>query len=490
MVKKPYVVIILLAILQLNCSDSGDEKITVRPNDTGEALINPDMGWILYYYSNDIDKYGSKLQPADTVDDFPGLSTVYFRVPWAFLEPEENKYDWSVIDTPAQRWIDKGKRIAIRVTCSENWMRFATPQWVKDAGAKGYEYDFKKGRINGGQSWDPDFSDPVFINKLENFLSAMAKLYDGNPNVAFIDIGSFGLWGEGHTHMSSQQPSHHKFSTLKKHIDLHLKYFKNTLLCINDDFVNGHKTVGSNPIIDYAISKGLCLRDDSILVDPAPNSSYHSEIAQHFWPRSPVILEHEHYGDSKKDGAWDDGSLLLKAAEDYHASYMSIHWWPREFLRENRELINRINERLGYRIKLKEATWPKRVRLGQNFTMTTSWSNSGVAPLYMGGYMAITLKDEEGGIILVVVDESFNMKDLKIGKNGNPPSVDLNSLFRLANIIPDNLKSPSPKIKPAIYDLYVSVGAMDGTPKISLPLPNNDGHNRYKLGRIEVVQSN
>ena len=72
-----------------------------------------------------------------------------------------------------------------------------------------------------------------------------------------------------------------------------------------------------------------------------------------------MILESEHYGPSVKRGAWQDGSRYLDAVEEYHASYASIHWWPREFLQENRALIDRINRRLGYRIQLVEASWPK-----------------------------------------------------------------------------------------------------------------------------------
>ena len=96
--------------------------ITVRPEDNGQALVNPDMGWTMHFYSNIPENYGSKLEPSDTLEDFPGLSTVYLRVPWAFLEPEEGKFNWALFDTPAQRWIAKGKRVALRVTCSENWM--------------------------------------------------------------------------------------------------------------------------------------------------------------------------------------------------------------------------------------------------------------------------------------------------------------------------------------------------------------------------------
>ena len=37
---------------------------------------------------------------------------------------------------------------------------------------------------------------------------------------------------------------------------------------------------------------------------PPPYSWHHAEMAQAFWPRGPVILEHEHYGPSKARGAW------------------------------------------------------------------------------------------------------------------------------------------------------------------------------------------
>ena len=60
--------------------------IKINPLDNGKALVNPDMGWTMHFYSNIIDNYGSKLEPSDTLDDFPGLSTVYLRLPWSFIE--------------------------------------------------------------------------------------------------------------------------------------------------------------------------------------------------------------------------------------------------------------------------------------------------------------------------------------------------------------------------------------------------------------------
>ena len=487
---------VLLAVLCMTSAVYAEQSITVKTQDTGAALINPGMGWTMHFYSNVARNYGSKLEPSDTLEDFPGVSVVYLRLPWAYIEPEEGKYNWAILDTPAQRWIAKGKRIALRLTCSENWMKYATPEWVKKAGAKGTFYQYGKGRVAESGSWDPFFDDPVFLEKLDTFLAAVAKRYDGNPNVEFIDVGTFGLWGEGHTHASSRQDS---FDIEKLHIDLHLKHFKKTLLCISDDYA-GHDKPGKRfPITDYALSKGVTIRDDSIMVQPPPRSWYHAEMAQAFWPKLPVILETGHYGGCVSRGGWDPG-LFLKSVEDYHASFMSIHWWPREFLEANRETIDKINLRLGYRLQPVEVTWPRTVqaassldsytqyRMSRSMAMSQSgfkvqwaWTNKGVAPCYPGGYPALTLKDEDGGIVSVLTDETLNMRDLKVGPPGEAPVTKHESEFIIGLY--------APTTKPGTYDLYISVGTRDGTPTIALPLKDDDGQRRYRLGPITIQEN-
>ncbi len=464
-------------------ASSGETKhlCVVRPADTGKALVNPGMGWTFHYYSNILKNYGSKLAPSDTLDDFPGLSTIYLRLPWAFIEPEEGKFDWSVVDTPSQRWVAKGKRVAFRFTCTESWMRYATPRWVQEAGAKGY--NFRPGQLDeNGPFWEPDYGDAIFLEKLGGFLAAAATRYDGNPHVDFIDVGSFGVWGEGHTFHSTKL--NYPPEVLQQHIDLYAKHFKKTLLAVNDDFVfcgagklPGH--VQGEPgrgVIRYALKKGMTLRDDSILVQPPPRQYFHADIAQWFWPKLPVVLECEHYGGSRDRGAWGDGSWYLRAVEEYHASYVSIHWWPREFLTEQRELIDRVNRRLGYRLQLREIAWPSRIARKERLTVSSIWANAGVAPCYRGGYVAITLKDRDEGIVAVFVDEGFNVVKLPVGPPGNAPEKARKVDFGFA-----------PNMPTGKFGVYVSVGDRIGTPEIELPLESCDGCRRYRLGGIEVL---
>jgi len=463
-------------------TDQVGEVHVVSPVDHGGALINPGMGWTMHFYSNLMTNYGSRLEPSDVLDDFPGLSVVYLRVPWSFVEPQKNKFAWETLDTPAQRWIDKGKQIALRITATESWMFYATPEWVFNEGVTGYECD-REVRII-----EPDYGDPVFLEYVENFVRAMADRYDGNPNVAFVDIGHFGMWGEGHTVTTT--PKHGKswdIEVQKKHIDIYCRHFKKTLLCLSDDYA-GHDLRGDRfPIMDYAFSRGVTMRDDSILVSKSPNHWYHAEMAQLFWPSLPVVLEHEHYGLSVNRGAWN-GDLLVQSIEDYHASYMSIHWWPREFLEKNRDFIDRINQRMGYRLQLRTLKWPQKVKLGEEFVIESEWRNAGVAPCYGGGFPCFTLKDDKGGIVSVMVDDQLNVRTFPTDQPGKASSSALTSKLTIAPSFMDRSDHFFRTCKAGMYQLYVSLGKKDGTPLYELPYKDSDGKKRYFMGRIMVEE--
>ncbi|KPK62313.1 MAG: hypothetical protein AMK73_06290 [Planctomycetes bacterium SM23_32] len=458
---------------------------STEPADAGAALCNPGMGWVLHYYDNSLDRYGSRLDAADTLDDFPGLGVIYFRLAWAYLEPEEGCFNWSVVDAPAQRWLAKGKQIAFRFTCCESGLRYATPEWVKEAGAKG-SY-FRRGDVvsadEPGACWEPDYDDPVFLEKLGGFLAAAAARYDGSPEVAFVDVGSQGVWGEGHTFWSTGIP--YGEQTARRHIDLHCRHFRQTLLVLNDDLPSGPPRApsqgsqedGEKGIVLYARERGLTLRDDSILVQGEGKEYFSVWMAPCFYEERPVILECEHYGPSRDRGCWRDGLMYLQAVEDYRASYASIHWWPREFLAENEELVRRINRRLGYRLQLIVASWPDRVRAGAPLRVRCRWRNAGVAPCLPGGRPAVTLKNAAGGIVAVLVDEAFDVRSLPVGPPGQAGTVDR----ECEQALPADLA-------PGTYGVYVSVGTPTGTPRIALPMEEGDSEGRYRLGEVNVAQ--
>ena len=91
------------------------------------------------------------------------------------------------------------------------------------------------------------------------------------------------------------------------------------------------------------------------------------------------------------------------------------------------------------------------------------------------------LKDEDGGIVSVLADERLNMRDLKVGPPGEAPVTKHESEFIIGLY--------APTTKPGTYDLYISVGTRDGTPTIALPLKDDDGQRRYRLGSITVKEN-
>lgn len=524
-----YKITFVLLFFSISVFVRSEELQTIRPKITDDALINPGMGWVCFHFSNRLWAYGTLQEPGDTLDWFPGCSTIYFRIPWCVLEPEEGKFRWDLIDSVAQSWIAKGKKIALRITASENRYVYATPKWVKDAGAQGVEYTFpflknyarslrpdQKDAVNIMKKkhpdvveektlWDPKFDDPVFLEKLDHFLAAMAKRYNGNPDVAFIDVGSFGMWGEGHTGYSSKLTREETTRIVKIHLDLYKKHFPNTLLCISDDIDGGASKGPDFPGTDYALSKGISLRDDSILVQKAPRQWYHANMAQKFWPELPVILEHEHFNLSKERGAWNK-DLLAQSVEEYHASFLSIHGWPEQILKENHDVVDRINKRLGYRLELRSITLPKKVVVDRPFKVSMNWSNVGVAPCLKDTYVSLSLKNEKGVIVWSFTNESFDLRDLPVAKPGEAkeiavsfePSIGIDTPIPAMNdgvilILRDQGIYPSfdgkiPTIKPGKYDLWISVGRSDGKPEIALPLAEGDESRRYKIGSIQIVE--
>lgn len=468
------VAVVLLAVLSsLPTGAQQAARTVVHPADDGRALVNPGMGWVLHHYDNSLDRYGSRLEPADPLDDFPGLSTVYLRLAWSYLEPTEGRFAWALVDTPAQRWIARGKKIGLRFSASEGARGEGTPLWVKAAGARGHSFEGGKGVVPEapGLPWEPDFDDAVFLARLDRFVAAAAARYDGDPNVAWVDVGSFGIWGEGHTFWSTKRP--YSAETVVRHIEVWRRHFQRTRLVAIDDFSDHGRGEGW---VTRALDLGLALRDDSILVEPPPLAYKSAPLAQRFWPLAPVVLESEHYGPSKGRGSWGDGHLYEEAMEAYHASYAAIHWWPREFLAENRALVARMNRRLGYRLQLAEASWPETVRSGEESTFGWRVRNAGVAPCLPGGWLAVTLKDARGGIAAVMVDGGLDVRSLPVGAPGAAPFVSRSS----------SLSIPA-SVKPGLYDLFVSIGSAIGTPAIALPYDGEDGARRYALGRIRVT---
>ncbi len=373
-------------------------------HDATRALVNPHKGWYHHFPDNHINKYQIALD-ADLLE-FPGMDHLYIRLAWAYLEPREGQFDWAVIDRIIEKWTAHGLGIAFRISCKETStdrveQQFATPRWVKEAGAQGGFY--RMGQPTGPDGpWEPVFDDPIFLAKLDRFLAAFAARYDHQPWVRYVDIGSIGDWGEGHSWAGSRKEV--GFAARKQHVDLHLKHFKRAQLVVSDDFVYALSNPAERQALHrHVLTNGISYRDDSILVNGylAGTSDTFTVRSPEFFAdayrQTPTVFELEHYGTVKRLGNWEgrpDSQVAKygqgKKGPDYfrgalellHATYIGYHGYAHEWLADNPEFTREMLNRCGYWLFPVAVEWPEPARLGENLPLALTLENRGVAPPY------------------------------------------------------------------------------------------------------------
>ncbi|HSL87526.1 MAG TPA: DUF4832 domain-containing protein, partial [Bacteroidales bacterium] len=279
----------------------------------------------------------------------------------------------------------------------------------------------------GTRSWTPKWDDPVFLQKLDNFHHRFAERYDGKPWVRYVDIGSIGEWGEGHTSFSTKVPP--TPDEVSAHVDLHLKHYKMSQLVVTDDLLYyGKPKEDQRRLLDYAISKGITVRDDSPLVEWYLQQNIdtwsvsHPHMYDPLYLTRPIIFELQHYHIVKRDGNWKgpDGSevipslgysgaeIMKKAIETMRATYIGYHGYSEEWLNDNPELTKELANLCGYWYFPLTITHPKKFKPGFN-TVEMEWLNKGVAPAYKRFAIVFRFASATDGQTLdVVIEDSGN----------------------------------------------------------------------------------
>ena len=373
-------------------------------HDPARVLINPHKGWYHHFPDNHPNKY-QIARDADLLE-FPGMDHLYIRLAWAYLEPSEGRFDWGVIDRIIEKWTAHGLGIAFRISCKETStdrmeQQFATPRWVMEAGARGGFY--RSGQTVGPDGpWEPVFDDPVFLAKLDKFLAAFAARYDRQPWVRYVDIGSIGDWGEGHTWAGSRKDC--GLAARIKHVDLHLKHFKRAQLVVSDDFVYALSDPAERQALHrHILTNRISYRDDSILVEGylAATSARFTVRSPEFFAdahlQTPTVFELEHYSKVKALGNWEGrpDSAVARFGKgltgpDYfrgalqllHATYIGYHGDAREWLTDNPELTKQLLNRCGYWLFPTSLALADNAPVGATIPLTLTLDNRGVAPPY------------------------------------------------------------------------------------------------------------
>lgn len=364
-----------------------NQTISISPKPVDDVLINPGKGWIVYGWPQD--------HPADVL---ALCSTAYDRYEWSQIEPAEGRFNWKPIDDQIAAWKKAGKQFSFGVMCLNSSTTvpggFSTPKWVFDAGAKFSAIDLKslRDQYSGspGVRIVPDFADPIFKAKQKALLTALAARYDGNPNLAFIDIRAYGNWGENHMWpFGLPDISAENYRAM---IQIHLDLFRRTTLELS---AGSHHF---DAVLDWAARQGVGIRRDGIC-----GNSDGGECARSLGHAPAVFEFFGSYTWMKKKGWWDghrdqdgNGFRLADCVEKGKPSYIGMSQWgdAKNLLAAEKPLVEGLANRMGYHMVLTRAEFSESLKSGAPADFKFDWKNDGVAPICVPCALAIALLDE------------------------------------------------------------------------------------------------
>ena len=380
------------------------EMNSIYPEEAEGYLNNPGIGW-----QHDTGDPGSSRYLPESV--------AYYRseISWKLLNPGDGRFDWPILDQYISLARSEGKDTSFRVVTmlGEEYGGQVVPDWVLKKGAA---------LMPTGA---PDYSNCVYQEEWSKFVQALIAQYDGNPDIAFIDIsgyGNFNEWGwdDSQTEWDEDWANNYEagitdpagLSTLdgqarRRLADMFISGSNTSHQCRGADgatYTVSYKYAGfqkTQLIMPFAgipstsqyvhtRRKDVGFRYDCLGRDAALDG-LDNELPN-FWRSAPVAFEFCGW----KPLVLPTAKQLLDTA---HGSLVHNNESP--FVKE--ELVSLL-ERAGYRFVLTAASVGKEALPGSSLPLEMVWQNKGNAPYYpkMGHSfeLHVTLTDASGADVL------------------------------------------------------------------------------------------
>ncbi|MEK7676489.1 MAG: DUF4832 domain-containing protein [Verrucomicrobiota bacterium] len=440
---------VLFCLPHVTRAAEGD-LVRTQFREVDTLFANPGQGWM------------SQQRSPKTEPRFP-CSVVYIRFNWADAEPEPGRFNWSLIDDVIAAWKPRGATVSLRVmTCNAHSAGYyASPKWLFDAGCKGFEY-LRGGDdpTSGGQRIpriEPDYADPVYLARHGAFLEALGRRYDGHPDVEFLDIGSYGIWGEWHT------PHPAPVAVRQQIVDLYLRAFRQTPLVFMSDDAE---------VLNYALAHGTGFRRDGV------GSPWHEQnwigskkyagvqgMAE-TWQRAPLVFEWFGDYDYLKSRGWSfDAAIDFMLNNHVTLINDNVGRVPPEAMPS----LEKLARLAGYRFVLRELTHEKTVKRGAALDLKMKWANVGVGKLYHSFVLRFFLLDGEGQPAFAA-DAKADLRDWLPGEHGLTESLPVPATLKAGEYtLALALVDPSDRRRPL---------------RLAMDAPEKEG--RYAVSRVKI----
>ncbi len=137
-------------------------------------------------------KQGATSIPAPILSD-SSVDGISIRDAWGTLEPSEDTYDFSNIDSLVAAASAAGKQVSISIMAG-----YTTPAWVYADGAQPFSFIWAKpwGATLCSVQNTPVPYDPVFLAKFGTFIAALGQHYGANPTVSMFKLNGINYQSE------------------------------------------------------------------------------------------------------------------------------------------------------------------------------------------------------------------------------------------------------------------------------------------------------
>lgn len=413
---------------------------------------------------------------ARTAGDVPVRSVLpqtlaYNNLTWAVLEPLKGAFDWAAFEAGWAQETALGRRIGFRLnmTFPSGVPHHDVPTWLITAGVPMQPYT-----AGGTFGSVPDWNNPTLLAEHDRVIAALGARYNRDPRIAWVDVGSYGLWGEWHLFGTTQALTPVTNANKKRILDAYLRAFPNKRLVIpfDDAFATA-----------YLTQQGQGVRNDC-LGPQAENQYYYDSTNLVLTAASGVLYQRAPVTGEFCNGVAGVVNSMTGGLTRTLTFVRNTHWsWIGPMVGE---LLNprtvplasaqALHNTLGYRFRVASVTHPNHITRTVAATFTLQLQNDGIAPFYYPWPVELSLLDATGVVVWRNPIPAWDVRTWLPGVNN------LSTMLTL----PINVPSGNYTLAIAILDPDPIPPRSANLPAIELAQTGKRADGRYPLSTLVV----
>ena len=330
----------------------------------------------------------------------------------------------------------------------------------------------------------PDWNNPYFIARHDSLVANLGRTFNKDPRIGFVEIRTYGNWGEWHLSGFETPPSPLTgitTATIQHIIDVFIKAFPDKQLIMMSDNVGGLQYAMSKSGLKYPIGWRRDSWCNSGFNNVSSTSSTAWPLAKDRWKTAPVIIEG--YGNTGMTY-----SLGLQQVIDYHISgigngnFGTGLSWSSMSTDAQLTMINS-SKTAGYRYILRDVTTPSVFVPGQSVRFVANWSNVGVAPAYRNWAVKYRIVHPTTNALIWETTSKLNLRTLL-------PTYNFSTAVDTPFTIDETFTLPQ-NIALGTYSLEVLITDIDNYySPLKLANQNRKSSGAYLIGNVVVDAQN